>query len=174
MALLTRSELKAELGIADTDSDTQLDRYVASAIEIVESICGPAETRACTDVVDVTGDMIALNTTPVKEVTSITGDRVGALVVSDFHLKGDSGVLARKKSVTALPWDTYTVVYNAGRASVPSAMKDAAIIIASWQWRNRKVTPARGTQADGVMMGGYFVPNAAAQAMEPHRRFGAR
>jgi len=181
MALLTLAEAKAALNITTTNYDTELTDYIAGAEAAVTFICGPVDSTAATDVVEVCGGSeIPLNCTPVLSVTSVTGDWTGVRAVTDFHVNLATGVLKLKASAFRLLPDTYTVVYATGRASTPSAMKQAAKIILKHQWSTQRgPSGRRAADADSspgatnrtIVPGlGYALPNAALQMLAPYDR----
>lgn len=173
MALLTVAEAKTALNITAATYDAELQDYVDGAIAAVEFICGYSAATSVTDVIAVSGDAIALRQTPVISLTSVTGDLCGALTVSDLRVDANSGVVRAKASVSPIAPDTYTVVYSAGRATVPVAMKQAAKVIVKHQWSTQRAPAARqpvNTDATFVPGLGYAIPNAALQMLAPYDR----
>lgn len=172
MTLLTLAEAKAELNITTPNSDDVLQGYIDGAIEAVEFICGLAETASVTEVAYVTGNAISLQQTPVVSVQTISGEQAGNLTVSNFNLSGNSGVLTAKQVIQPLLWDAYTVTYTTGRASAPSSMKQAALVIVDHQWNTRQRGPKgrAAVQDDTTTVPGlgFAIPNAALQMLRPN------
>jgi hypothetical protein len=72
VALLTLAEAKAQLDIETTSHDTELQVYVDSLASVIEAYVGAVEVREVTETVDGSGPLLALRTTPVVALTSLT------------------------------------------------------------------------------------------------------
>ena len=170
--LLTLAEAKAALGITTTNYDSELADYISGATEAVNFICGDSAAAAVTYVTRAAG-AIAVSDTPILSLTSVTGDWSGVRDLALLRFDAYTGVIRPKATAMPLRDDTYTVVYQRGRAAVPAAMKQAAKVILKHQWSTQRGPSAKApTSSDGtyVPMLGFAVPNAALQMLAPHDR----
>lgn len=174
MALLTLEEAKTLLVLTSPAYNDELTDFISGAEEAVLFICGQVDETEVTEAIQACG-AIALNKTPVLEVTSVTGDYWGAQSMANLRVNLDSGVIRAKGNVQVLPDDTYVVVYTTGRTVAPAAMKQAVKIILKHQWTTLRNSPngrQSAVQDDATFVPGlgYAVPNAALQMLTPYSR----
>jgi hypothetical protein len=170
VAILTLAEAKQALNIVDSDSDDVLTDILNATIEYLDDTCGPSVPTPTTDVVE-GNRCIVLKTRPVISLTSVTGERIGALTVSDLRVS-ESGLIQAKYGTTAISPDWYTVVYSAGRATVPDGIKQAAKVIVRHMFQEFRGPTRRPGQGEDVTAtgSGFAVPNRALEMMRPHMR----
>lgn len=144
MTVLSLTDAKTALNINTTTYDGELPNYINSAIEAVESICGSMSVTSFTDVVRGCGTLTLTNT-PVVALTSVTGEWMGALDVSLLAVS-DTGVVRAIRGTYLILDDWYTVVYTAGRSTVPASATAAAIVYLKWMWATRRGNSARPSQ----------------------------
>ncbi len=174
MALLTLPETRTLLNISGNSRDSEILDDIEAAEAVVVHFCGPVDEQAVTDVVDLTGTALVLSTTPVLELTSVTGDLSGVMTLSRFRVKESSGVI-RPKAGYAWPLceDTFTVVYTAGRSEPDKLLKQAVRVIVKHLWQMRLGSGRRGSgDGDTTMIPelGYAVPNRAIELMKPRMK----
>lgn len=179
MALLTLDEAKAQLNITTTTNDTELEAYIGALTAVIEGHTGPVEDQEVTETADGRGPFLALLRPPVQSLTSLTPimDGGAALDVSSLYVDGPSGVVRRKDGghFSGGPW---TVVYTAGRGSIPPTINLAARMLLQHLWRTQ-LASARGGLAGGssdfsvsdpIPGFGYAVPNRVLQLLEPYKQ----
>lgn len=179
MALLALAEAKAQLNITTTTNDLELESYIGALTAVIEGYVGPVETQEVTETVDGRGQFLALLRPPVQSIASITPIMNGgsALDPAGLHVDKPSGVVRRTDggSFTGGPW---TVVYTAGRGTIPPTINLAARILLQHLWRTQ-LAQARGGLAGGnsdfsvsdpIPGFGYAVPNRVLQLLEPYKQ----
>lgn len=177
MALISLADAKAQLNLTSTTQDTELQGYIDALTAVIEGIVGPVENRAVTETVNGRGPLLSLLQTPAVSLTSMTPQLTGGttLDVARLHLDGATGIVRRLDGghFYGGPW---TVVYSAGRGSVPPTIRLAALILLQHLWRTQ-LAP-RGALAGGgddwsvtepVPGFGYAVPNRVLQLLEPYK-----
>jgi hypothetical protein len=155
IALISLADARAQLNFgSSTVSDEELRGFIDAATAIVERITGPVVPRTVTE--QVTGSDFLLGTQPVLSVTSI--GRV-TLVSGSLFVSG-----------------TYTVVYRAGRASIPPAISLAARVLVQhlWDTQNGRWSEqsafAQGADEGFQTVAGFAVPNYAIELLEAYRK----
>lgn len=178
MALISLEDAKAQLNITSANWDDELQAYIDGLTPVIEGIIGPVETREVSETVHGTGPALALQQTPAVSLSSITPQLTGGTTynVVDLHLDGATGIIRRLDGghFTGGPW---TVVYTAGRGTVPATVNLAARILLQHLWSTQRFT--RGGLAGGgddysvtepVPGFGYAVPNRVLQLLEPYKQ----
>ncbi|MFE2132238.1 hypothetical protein ACFW9X_03165 [Streptomyces sp. NPDC059466] len=179
MALITLDEAKRQLDIDTNASDVELQVYVDALTPAIERHVGPVENRAVTETVDGRGPTICVTQVPVVSLTSLTPILAGGLTLAtgDVVIDGDSGVIRRLNGgrFAGGPW---TVVYTAGRVTVPPTIKLAALILLQHLWRTQ-YGASRGLSSIGggddynvtepVAGWGYAIPNRVLELLEPYK-----
>lgn len=177
MALVTLDEAKRQLDIDSTAHDVELELYIDGLTPVIESYVGPVEDRVVTELTDVHGGVVCLNTTPVVTITSMAPALTGgqAYTPDQLHVDSASGVV-RLLSGGSLYGGPWTVTYTAGRGSVPATIKLAALILLQHLWRTQNGAARGGGPADDYAVTepvpgfGYAVPNRVLQLLEPYKR----
>lgn len=177
MGLLTLAEAKSQMNIETTTHDTELLAYIESLTAVIEGHVGPVEDQTVTETVDGQGRYLALLRPPVQALTSLTPimDGGAALDVAGLHVDGPSGVIRRTDGGTFSggPW---TVVYTAGRGSIPATINLAARILLQHLWRTQYGAARGGGRADDFDVTepipgfGYAVPNRVLQLLESYKQ----
>lgn len=164
--LLPLQTLKSHLNLTRPGDDSELRVHLDAAVEIVDGYCGPTAERAVTAVV--AGDPLVLSVRPVLALTSITPAGSNTAVPLTGVAVGEDGVITGYSPGRG---GTATVVYTAGRASVPAGLRMAAMLIAAHSWRTQRgPTPRSGMQGiddDVVIVGSAFaIPRKAWEYMQ--------
>jgi uncharacterized phiE125 gp8 family phage protein len=177
MALITLADAKAQLDIETASHDTELGVYVEAITAAIERHTGPVENRTVTEVVDSQDIRLAVTQVPTVSLTSITPILNGGLAIdlADVALDGDAGVIRRLDGGRFYggPW---TVVYTAGRGTVPPTIKLAAMMLLQHLWRTQ-YGAARGSVGGGDDVSvtepipgfGYAIPYRVLQLLEPYK-----
>lgn len=148
--LVTAAEVKTYLGISGSTHDTLIDELIDLASEFIENYCNTHfSSTAVTDKLD--GGCIDLITTkaPIISITSITDNEDSTTVSSDdYDFYAKSGRIYRENDSLIFPnnqptWyvgrQRFTVVYQAGYAAVPEAVKWVCYEVIA---RNLKLLPS--------------------------------
>lgn len=176
--IVSVAEVKQQLNIpADDDSqDAELAVYIAAVTEVVEGIVGPVDPREVTETHDGGTNVVILRQPPVLSITTVTED--GA-TVTGYTASLDSGVLYRTGGWWATGRAAVTVVYQAGRSSVPAAIKLAAKELVMVNFRPQLGgdyppfdVDAPGEGVPGEVRLGFFVPNRVRELLKPHQQGG--
>lgn len=175
-ALVSLTDTKTYLGIANTTSDARLELLIDSVSDRIERLCGRQfVARAYTTRVSGAGtDWLILPNRPVNSITSIayvTGagsDESTTLIEStDYRFEAETGIVSR--CVGGILWDTsedrgddgrafaegfknYEVVYSAGYAStsIPADLKLIALeMVASGYYTSGGVDPTKQSESLG-------------------------
>ncbi|MEU9789108.1 hypothetical protein AB0E27_00540 [Streptomyces sparsogenes] len=180
MALLTLDEAKAQLDITSTAHDVELQVYVDALDAVIEGYVGVVTPREVAELVDGGGPTLSLRHPPVIALASVSAALTGGTgyAADTLHLDGPAGIIRRLDGgcFTGGPW---TVVYTAGRDSVPPTIKLAALILLQHLWRTQ-YGASRGLGSIGggddfsvtepIPGLGYAVPNRVLQLLEPFKR----
>ncbi|MGC4769205.1 hypothetical protein ACLQ25_09520 [Micromonospora sp. DT44] len=176
--IVSVAEVKQQLNIPDDDTsqDAELAVYVAAVTEVVEGIVGPVDPRAVTETHDGGTEVLILRQPPVLSVTSVTE---GGTAVTGYTAALDSGVLYRTGGWWASGRASVTVVYQAGRTSIPAAVKLAAKELVMVNFRPQLGgdyapfdTDAPGEGVPGEVRLGFFVPNRVRELLKPYEQGG--
>jgi hypothetical protein len=179
VALLTLAEAKQQLDIETTTHDIELQVYVDALTAAIEQHVGPVENRQVTETVRGHGPTLWLTQVPVVSLTSVTPLQAGGLAVAtaDVVVDNERGVIRRwdRGLFYGGPW---SVVYTAGRGSVPPTINLAARILLQHLWRTQ-YGASRGLSGIGggddfsvtepAPGWGYAIPNRVLQLLEPYK-----
>ncbi|MDJ0461557.1 hypothetical protein [Streptomyces sp. H27-C3] len=173
MPLLTLADAKAQLDIDSSSHDTELLAYIEAITPVIERHTGPVENREVTEMLNAYGTRLALTKVPAVSLASVTPVLTGglALDVADLALDGEAGVVRRLDGGTfhGGPW---TVVYTAGRGTVPATINLAARILLQHLWRTQYGAARGGGGADDYNSNdpvpgfGYAIPNRVLELLE--------
>jgi hypothetical protein len=175
--IISLEEARAQLNMAGTDADAELEEYLQATTDIVESITGPIVNLSVTEEIHDGGAAIVLNRTPVVSVVSIEnladpGITYGA---SDYHVSKSSGVIRHLGGAGFV--GPVKVAYTAGRSNqTPEGAITAAKVIVQHLWRSQQIrptgppSPVATDNTPTVPLLGFAVPNAAVQMLTPHSR----
>jgi uncharacterized phiE125 gp8 family phage protein len=169
-------ELKAHLGITESDDDDELLGMLDAAVDVVENFVGPIDETAVTEThYSVNSGALVLNRYPATELvalSSVTGGSPIELVASDFVLDPATGVL---RSIYGSGFNgTYTVTYSAGRPDTPAALRLAVLIVAAHLWETQRGPASTSgplsadedfTSVPGL---GFAIPNRARELLQPY------
>ncbi|MFG3418742.1 head-tail connector protein [Micromonospora sp. NPDC048063] len=139
----TLDDLKKQLNRTDTRDDAELQLYLDAAIEVVENILGgPLEVKTFTEqhVAAPRGTISAFRRELViipdrRPVVSVTSLAHGGSAIDPGSYNLDMG--AGTVTVGYASEGDYTLVYEAGYASLPPSYKLATLIIAQHLWRTQ-------------------------------------
>jgi len=143
------AQAKRHLNIlaSDTSQDAEIQDMIDAATEWVESRVGPVIRRTYTDTVWASGEVLLLGHAPVISLTSIAGayGYSDTYAVGDVFLDADAGIV---RLATRATWTTnpLAVTYVAGRATIPAAIRTAALLILKSLWETQRGAAAVSLQ----------------------------
>ncbi len=117
MAVLSLSDAKIHLNLTNDDHNVELLDVIDAAVARLALDCGPLEAVATTCRVDGGTDALTLPVLPAVSLTSVTPVGGTALTLGDLYLDTAAGLVTYNFGGT-FSSAKYTVVYQAGRASV--------------------------------------------------------
>lgn len=172
-ALVSLAEAKNHLHKSGTSDDAAILGFIQAATGIINRRCGYSAPTIFTETVDGRVDasgtrVLVLARTPVLSVTSITPQLTG-LPTNDLTalvINTEAG------TVYLSNWFEFygpaTVVYTAGRTTVPEELKAACLLMVQWFWESRRggstVTPNQGGD-DTTVVDGLELPSRAVALM---------
>lgn len=166
-------DIKQQLNIATTTTDSELRDYITAASAVVDLMCGPVIPRTVTETLGrpyLGTWALVVSQAPIISVTSIVSQLVGGQTYApaDLLLNTDAGII--QILAGGYFYGTLTVTYVAGRALVPPALNMAARIIVQHMWETQRGPTSRpGLSGDdtSVIPGlGYAVPNRALELLK--------
>lgn len=177
MALLTLDEAKAQLAIASSGSDTELQIYIDALTAAIERFVGPITPQEASEVIEGRTATLCLSRTPVLSLTAVEPLLNGgqSLDVASLVLDGSAGIV-RQYSGASFAGGLWRITYQAGRDEIPPTVQLAARILLQHLWRT-KYGAARGTSGGGDDYDvtqptpgfGYAIPNRVLELLEPYR-----
>jgi hypothetical protein len=175
IAIVSLASVKAQLAKKPTNTadDDELRGYLLSASENIESTCGPCAVRSFTDRAYGNGFAMYLPNCPVVSITSFTPvySWSRAITPADVTVNPRSGKITTVTGLFPFVGD-YDVTYLAGRAVIPSSLRDACKIIVQYLWDTRRgvVGVQPGGEETVVLPGwGYAIPTRAADLISGFR-----
>lgn len=174
MALLTLADAKLQLNKTSTTDDTELTFYVAATVKVIERLAGAVDPRAVTEVVRQRGGgrVLTLSTRPVMSVTSATSiDGSSTLDVASLYVASPMAGMVRRTDEGPISGGPWSVVYQAGRASVPEHIGLAARILVAHLWETQRagpISPPRLTPdfSDAIPGTWFAIPDKVRQLLD--------
>lgn len=171
--LISVEDAKAQLEKLGPVDDAELELYVTAVTQAIEGTIGPCSKRTITEVWP-GGRVLQLNVLPVVSVTSISGIYLGTPVYATVGLVVDplTGIV---RAPNRFPWvGPLTVVYVAGRATIPAAVQLAARMLLQHLWETKRGgtgAPNLGPMMEDVFRNpvgsSYLWPNRVRELLEP-------
>ena len=181
MALLTLDEAKAQVDIATSTHDAELQAYVDGVTAAIEAHVGPVENRPVAEVHDVPAcgaGVLVLRQTPAVSLASAAAVLTGhaGYDVAGLDLDGATGTVRRLDGGRL--YGPLRITYTAGRGTVPATINLAARIMVQHLWRTQ-YGASRGLAGIGggedfsvnepTAGWGYAIPNRVLQLLEPYK-----
>lgn len=167
MSVLLLADAKTHLNITVTTYDVELQSKIDSAEAVIARRCGPLSSVATTSRVRGGGDALLLTTSPAVSLTSVTPVGGSALTLTDLYLDTVAAVVTYDLGGT-FGSGAYTVVYQAGRATVPLDLMEGIKELLRHLWSNSQRGGARRGGADMVNPATYLLPYEVQSLIEPH------
>jgi len=173
MSVLTLAQAKTHLNITVTTYDTELQTFIDSAEAVLTKHVGPLEATAITERLNGGVDTLVLRKSPVISLTSVTPYQGTALTLTDLYLDTATG-LVTYNSGAAFTARFYTVVYSAGRSSLPAdlLMADKELVRHLWATQRGAGSSRPGsTPAEAPTPGaGHALPYRVQELIAQHRQ----
>lgn len=173
--LISLADAKAQLNITTTAQDGELADLIDSLTTDIEYVVGPVIPRPCTETLAINGTSFALSNYPAVSLTSITAASPYFIAppLADLQLDGATGMVYRTSGVWI--YGRFIAVYQAGLASIPPAVNEAARIVLQHQWDTQHNPAANRPVAFGEQMSvvpgmAYAIPDRAAEKLASARR----
>ena len=179
--LVQLADVKAHLNVDTNTDDTELQNFITAATEKIQEITGPVLTRTVTEYRNGGVGNIILLQRPVQSITSVSelwGSTVNTLTeaafgagTTNYHYTFDATEFEIERRVGNLPAifaegdDNIKIVYVAGYATIPAAIRLATLSLIQHWWstsqlnRNGGRPSLGGTDFPSAMGGGYAIPN---------------
>lgn len=136
------SDLKEHLDIQRSVHDAELQGMLDAAVELVEGYVGPLDGVTTTETHYAVSRSLplVLRRSPVLSVASVTDSYGNAYSGSDWTLDGPAGLLHLSRTGGAFGhWSgDVTVTYTAGRATLPTSVRMAILIVAADLWSTQR------------------------------------
>jgi len=180
LIFVSLEEVKKQLNIPldDTSQDGELEGYIGAAVEVVEDIVGPVVPREVTETHDGGRDVLILRRPPVLSITSVV-EGESAIAADGYVASLDAGILYRSTGRWLGGRGAVTVVYQAGRETVPAAVRQAAKELVMVNFRPQLGGDYSPFDTDdpeegipGEVRLGFFVPNRIRDLLKPYTQGG--
>lgn len=177
MSVVTVAEAKADLNMTSAVSDAEVQSFLNRAEAALARKVGPLAATATTSRVRGGDWQLVLPVTPVISLTSVTPAGGTALTVGDLYVSPE-GLVEYALTSTWFPSATYTVVYSAGRTTLPDDLKNAALRLTAHMWETqrgggaRPGRPAMEGLANTLPGSAYMFPHRVNELIAPHMQVG--
>lgn len=172
MSVLTLALAKTHLNITVSTFDAELQTFIDSAEAVIGQHCGPLTSTPTTARVVPHDTRLPLPVTPAIDLTSVTPADGAALTLSDLYLNTAAGVVTYNAG-TSFTARYYTVVYNAGRSSVPADLLLADKELVRHLWATQRGSTARPGPAGSDTPGAaHMLPFRVSELISPHMQYG--
>ena len=166
MSTLLLADAKIYLNITVTTYDTELQAFIDAAEAMIGQRCGPIASTAKTVRIAGGTGCLALPTTPVISLTSVTPNSGAALTLADLYVDPVTGVVEYNNG-TGFSARYYTVVYAAGRSTCPTDLLMAVKELLRHMWTTQR--GRTGPQSAEAMPGSaHALPWRVTELIAPH------
>lgn len=168
MAVLSLSDAKDHLNITGSTHDGELQAFINAAEAVIAAKCGPLSATNVTATVVGGSRSLVLPTAPVVSLTSVTPHEGTVIAADELVTDLTTGVVSYYDS----GWfgeSHYTVVYVAGRSTVPADLLLAVKELLRHLWKTQRGGTRRpGSTDEGPAPAAYMLPNRVAELLAPH------
>jgi hypothetical protein len=174
VSALVLEDVKTHLNITTNGYDAELTAIIAAAEAAIAQRVGPLEVTTVTARVDGSSGVLVLPIWPVISLTSITDSYGMVLTLGSLAYASDTGLVTYANYGGSFTADYYTVVYQAGRTTVPPDLLLAAKELVRHLWESQR-SSARlpGTEGPMAVPGAaYLMPYRVKGLLEPHEHAG--
>lgn len=167
MSVVTVAEAKTHLNITVSTFDTELQAFLDRAEAAISRRVGPLTSTATTYKVDGGSTTLRLPVTPAISLTSVTPLGGTALTLADLDLDTGAGIV-RFVAGGTFTATLYTVVYQAGRTTVPEDLKLAILELLRHLWRTQRGSAQRPGTVSDEPVAAYAFPYSVLELLGPH------
>ena len=174
MSVLSLADAKTILNVTSTTNDTEIQALIDSAEAAIAKKCGPLASTATT-ATHVYGQttVLQLPRSPAISLTSVTANDGTTVTLADLSVTSSGTVEFTAGGTFGAAW--YTVVYQAGRSSVPTDLLLAVKKLVKHLWADQRGPGGRpgGMQESPVYPGQFgALPPDVEDLLEPHLQAG--
>lgn len=148
MPIPTLPDVKAQLKIEGSSNDELLNRYLNSALALIEARVGPSSVRTFTEQITARSMGLNLSNRPIVSIVSIDPllDSFPAFTGADVNFDARAGTVWRKDLGTLV--GAWEVEYTAGWAVFPDNYYLATLITVQHLWRTTRGGSRRPSQGN--------------------------
>lgn len=170
-------EVKDHLNIVSGEYDSELNNLLDAAVSAIAQVVGPMEPTTVTRSVRGGGNgLLVLPDAPVISVTSVTptGSDTTTIDVADLDVNLPAGLIGLLSDYP-FTYSRYTVVYVAGRSTLPADLRLAVLELVRHYWMTqrgptRKPGSAPSDSYSNTLPGAaYAMPFRVAELLAPYR-----
>lgn len=171
MSVVTLAQVKTHLNISVATYDTELQTVLDSCEAAIVKKVGPLTSVATTSRAEGYSGCLTLPVPPVISLTSVTPNAGSALTVSDLTVTTGGQVEFTVGGWFPAPW--YTVVYNAGRTTLPDDLRLAVLELVRHKWaQSQRGGSARPGSPVDPPATAYSFPFSVLELLGPHVQVG--
>lgn len=177
MSVVDIEVAKAELNITEAAQVTKLQRALDGAEDAIARKCGPLEPTTVTERVSGGGSGLVLRCTPVIELTSVTTASGATYSLDTLEVDKSAGVIEFLNG-QRFPTGRYTVVFEAGRETLPDDLRDGIIELLRHRWDVQRGPTGRPgsnpseTYANTIPGAAHAFPFRVTELISPHVQVG--
>lgn len=176
-----KDHLQITGALTGSDSDGEMQGVLDAAISHLERLVGPLSTQTVTERLSArSGSPLILSHTPVVSLTSLAYTDGTTVDVDDLDANLGAGLVYWNYGTTgyfSTGTRNVTVVYEAGRASLPDDLRLAVLLLAADMWETqhgggtlRPAFPGEDPEDTSFSRGGFpLLPPRVEALIRPHR-----
>lgn len=163
--ILSLEDGRAALNMTKTVNDRELMDYLDAVTDLIEGEIGAVLPRSVSETVEIWRDYFVTRQ-PIISLTSLTPVRSGGitLLAADYAVLSTNKVVRKDGAwIATEPWNLYTAVYQAGRATINPRIFQAARVLLQHLWLNQRGSaPTRDADAYTPP---FTMPNSVREAL---------
>jgi hypothetical protein len=175
MSALALQVAKDHLNITVNEYNGELQSTIDSAEATLAEIVGPLSPVEVTARVAGGGPCLVLPDSPAIDLVSVTPYLGTALTLSNLWLETKTAIVTQNSGV-GFPMQHYTVVYNAGRATVPGDLMMAVKELVRHMWSTQRGATRRpgsnpsDSTSNTLPGAAHTLPFRVTELIGPHRQ----
>lgn len=177
MSAVDVTTAKQHLNITVGTYDGELQAIIDSCEAAITKLVGPLVPTATTVQASGGSYCLSLSVTPALSLTSVTDNTGASVAIGDLWMT-TSGIVEYTVSGT-FPANWYTVVYQAGRTSLPADLRLAVLEMVRHKWSasqrggtRRPGTAPSDALANTLPGSAYTFPTSVTELLAPHIQVG--
>lgn len=177
MSAVTVPEVKSHLNITGGNFDEELADLIEAAEAAITQVVGPLEAVTVTSSIRGGGSTMVLPVAPVVSLTSLTSGEATVVDTAGVYLNAEAGML-EMESGAPFADARHTVVYQAGRATLPADLLLAVKELVRHYWMTQRGSGKPGSRppegySNTVPGAAYAMPFRVSELLAPHRTISA-